>query len=172
MDQYVDNDLKTSPRARPIPQPRPSLALLAASRKEQPIAISTMYENVVVKEQNPRRKLRRNPTNPYENFQPKELNNVGALEGESKNQRYNSSQERSSLESLLDDVGSYTPSDVESRTCKVRPTIQTPLSPTHYDQPPTPDHPPPSARQAEKSIHERMRPLSQVSIEDSDAIMI
>jgi len=38
-----------------------------------------------------------------------------------------------------------------------------PTSPTHYIQPPTPDHPPPSAMQAEKSIHERIRPLSQVS---------
>lgn len=39
-----------------------------------------------------------------------------------------------------------------------------PTSPTHYAQPPTPDHPPPSAMQAEKSIHERIRPLSQVSL--------
>lgn len=37
-----------------------------------------------------------------------------------------------------------------------------PLSPTHYQQPPTPDHPPPTAQQAERSIHERIRPLSQV----------
>ncbi|BES90064.1 Ankyrin repeat and sterile alpha motif domain containing [Nesidiocoris tenuis] len=36
-----------------------------------------------------------------------------------------------------------------------------PLSPTNYQQPPTPDHPPPSASQAEMSIHERIRPLSQ-----------
>lgn len=39
-----------------------------------------------------------------------------------------------------------------------------PTSPTHYPQPPTPDHPPPTASQAEKSIHERMRPLSQVRL--------
>jgi hypothetical protein len=38
----------------------------------------------------------------------------------------------------------------------------TPLSPTHYQQPPTPDHPPPSAMDAERSIHDRIRPLSQV----------
>lgn len=37
----------------------------------------------------------------------------------------------------------------------------TPLSPTHYQQPPTPEHPPPSAVQAENIIHERIRPLSQ-----------
>lgn len=38
----------------------------------------------------------------------------------------------------------------------------TPLSPTHYQQPPTPDHPPPSAQTAERMILERIRPLSQV----------
>jgi len=38
----------------------------------------------------------------------------------------------------------------------------TPLSPSQYQQPPTPEHPPPSAVQAEKSIHECIRPLSQV----------
>ncbi|XP_063706321.1 ankyrin repeat and sterile alpha motif domain-containing protein 1B [Culicoides brevitarsis] len=37
----------------------------------------------------------------------------------------------------------------------------TPLSPTHYKQPPTPDHPPPSAQTAERMIYERIRPLSQ-----------
>uniref|UniRef100_A0A8D9B6D7 Ankyrin repeat and sterile alpha motif domain-containing protein 1B n=1 Tax=Cacopsylla melanoneura TaxID=428564 RepID=A0A8D9B6D7_9HEMI len=36
-----------------------------------------------------------------------------------------------------------------------------PLSPTHYQQPPTPEHPPPSARQAEQTIQDRIRPLSQ-----------
>lgn len=40
-----------------------------------------------------------------------------------------------------------------------------PLSPTHYPQPSTPEHAPPSAEQAERYIHERMRPLSQVSEE-------
>lgn len=38
----------------------------------------------------------------------------------------------------------------------------TPLSPTNYQQPPTPDHPPPSAQTAERMILERIRPLSQV----------
>ena len=38
-----------------------------------------------------------------------------------------------------------------------------PLSPTHYQQPGTPEHAPPSAAQAERYIHERIRPLSQVS---------
>lgn len=37
-----------------------------------------------------------------------------------------------------------------------------PMSPSNYKQPPTPDHPPPTARTAEKTILERIRPLSQV----------
>ncbi|XP_030370677.1 ankyrin repeat and sterile alpha motif domain-containing protein 1B [Scaptodrosophila lebanonensis] len=41
------------------------------------------------------------------------------------------------------------------------PKQQIPSSPTHYKQPPTPDHPPPSSSQAERTIHERIRPLSQ-----------
>lgn len=47
------------------------------------------------------------------------------------------------------------------------PAVQpiTPLSPTHYVQPPTPEHPPPNALQAERCIHERIRPLSQVGEE-------
>jgi hypothetical protein len=40
-----------------------------------------------------------------------------------------------------------------------------PLSPTHYPQAATPEHAPPSAEQAERYIHERIRPLSQVSEE-------
>lgn len=37
-----------------------------------------------------------------------------------------------------------------------------PMSPSHYKQPPTPEHPPPNALQAENFIHDRIRPLSQV----------
>lgn len=155
VDHYVDS--KVSPRTKPVPQPRPSLALLA-SRRDQPVAINAMYENVVIKEQNPRRKLRRNTQQQqqYDSSQPREANNG----------KYHSSQERSSLESLLDDASSSyhggTPSDGEP-VGYGRSSQNTPLSPTHYNQPPTPDHPPPSAKQAEMSIHERIRPLSQVS---------
>lgn len=42
------------------------------------------------------------------------------------------------------------------------PTPTPPMSPSNYQQPPTPEHPPPNALQAEKCIHERIRPLSQV----------
>lgn len=45
-----------------------------------------------------------------------------------------------------------------------------PLSPTHYQQPPTPEHPPPTAQQAERSIHERIRPLSQVTLSHSNCM--
>jgi len=38
-----------------------------------------------------------------------------------------------------------------------------PLSPTHYPQTATPEHAPPSAEEAQRYIHERIRPLSQVS---------
>ncbi|XP_042877535.1 protein phosphatase 1 regulatory subunit 12C-like, partial [Penaeus japonicus] len=37
----------------------------------------------------------------------------------------------------------------------------TPLSPTHYQQPPTPDHPPPSARQAQISISCKIQSVSR-----------
>lgn len=40
-----------------------------------------------------------------------------------------------------------------------------PSSPTFYPQASTPEHAPPSAEQAERYIHERIRPLSQVSEE-------
>jgi hypothetical protein len=41
VDQYVDNiEPKPSPRARPVPQPRPSLAQLASGRRDQPVAIT------------------------------------------------------------------------------------------------------------------------------------
>lgn len=42
------------------------------------------------------------------------------------------------------------------------PSTTTPLSPTNYQQPPTPDHPPPDPATAEKLILDRIRPLSQV----------
>ncbi|XP_031629781.1 ankyrin repeat and sterile alpha motif domain-containing protein 1B-like isoform X2 [Contarinia nasturtii] len=37
----------------------------------------------------------------------------------------------------------------------------TPMSPSNYRQPPTPDHPPPNPQTAEKVIFDRIRPLSQ-----------
>ncbi|XP_063537923.1 uncharacterized protein LOC134747247 isoform X2 [Cydia strobilella] len=150
VDQYVDGKLSypefeenhNSPRVAPVPNPRPSL-----KNRSQPVAITAMYENVVIKEQNPRRKLRRSfgPQNDNERMEDRVRNY--------------SNQDRSSLESLLDDQSINSPSDCERYYDG--PRVDIPLSPTHYEQPPTPDHPPPSARQAENSIHERIRPLSQ-----------
>lgn len=48
----------------------------------------------------------------------------------------------------------------------------TPLSPSNYKQPPTPEHPPPSARHAERIILDRIRPLSQVGELDDELIAI
>ncbi|XP_075981966.1 uncharacterized protein LOC142980456 isoform X2 [Anticarsia gemmatalis] len=154
VDQYVDGKLSyseyeenhNSPRVAPVPNPRPSL-----KQRSQPVAITAMYENIVIKEQNPRRKLRRNNFVPsHENYEQRMTDN---------RVRKYSHQEKSSLESLLDDQSMNSPSDCERYLDGSRGDI--PLSPTHYEQPPTPDHPPPSARQAENCIHERIRPLSQ-----------
>lgn len=76
---------------------------------------------------------------------------------------------KSSQESLLDEKreivdGQPTLENREATDKRLkRVQMLLPTSPTHYVQPPTPDHPPPSAMQAERSIHERIRPLSQVS---------
>lgn len=143
VDQYVNSKLSFDydkayplPVEPPVPNPRPSL-----KNRTQPVAITAMYENVIIKEQNPRRKLRRNAGPGFE-----------TNEGRPRNQGW-------SLESLLDD--SMSPSDCERYG--EGPRVDIPLSPSHYNAPPTPDHPPPSAKQAENSIHERIRPLSQVS---------
>ncbi|KPI98172.1 Ankyrin repeat and SAM domain-containing protein 1A [Papilio xuthus] len=165
VDQYVDGKLSyaeyeenhNSPRVIPIPNPRPSL-----KNRSQPVAITAMYENVVIKEQNPRRKLRRN------NFPPS-YENIEIRMNDTRSRKF-SNQERSSLESLLDDQSMNSPSECERYYDRHKATI--PLSPTHYDQPPTPDHPPPSAKQAENSIHERIRPLSQLIMEVVEEIRI
>uniref|UniRef100_A0A2R5L4L3 Putative cask-interacting adaptor protein caskin n=1 Tax=Ornithodoros turicata TaxID=34597 RepID=A0A2R5L4L3_9ACAR len=57
--------------------------------------------------------------------------------------------------------------DVGSTRSK-RATVQIPISPTHYDQPPTPEFPPPSPGTAETGIHEKMRPLSRGDDDDDD----
>ncbi|KAJ9595303.1 hypothetical protein L9F63_027313, partial [Diploptera punctata] len=157
----------------------------------EPVAITSMYENFPIKTQNPRRKLRRHPHSndrAYENFEPTSIHRgvsdggkllspaapvvIDTTErpGDEDNPTFVSSAYitlKSSQESLLDEpIGSKkhptTPTDGELKEKKKVQVM--PLSPTHYQQPPTPDHPPPSALQAEKSIHERIRPLSQLDI--------
>jgi hypothetical protein len=145
-----------------------------------------------MKTQNPRRKLRRHlhgNDRAYENFEPTQHRGVPPEGGkpvspaapvvvetsgsvaEDENPTFVSSAYitlKSSQESLPGEAANdkahhpTTPTDCEQKRDGTSVQVL-PLSPTHYQQPPTPDHPPPSALQAERSIHERMRPLSQVS---------
>ncbi|XP_015518771.2 ankyrin repeat and sterile alpha motif domain-containing protein 1B isoform X2 [Neodiprion lecontei] len=140
----------------------------------EPVAITAIYDNKQIKTQNPRRKLRRNCDRAYENFDLENADKSPCSEGSiavDNGQTFVSNAFitlKSSQESLLDDKrdGYSSQGDPETRgaTDKRLRRVQMllPTSPTHYAQPPTPDHPPPSALQAEKSIHERIRPLSQV----------
>ncbi|XP_046748663.1 ankyrin repeat and sterile alpha motif domain-containing protein 1B-like isoform X3 [Diprion similis] len=140
----------------------------------EPVAITAMYDNKPIKTQNPRRKLRRNCDQAYENFDLENADKSPCSEGSiavDNGQTFVSNAFitlKSSQESLLDDKrdGYSSQGDPEARgaTDKRLRRVQMllPTSPTHYAQPPTPDHPPPSALQAEKSIHDRIRPLSQV----------
>ncbi|XP_047122200.1 ankyrin repeat and SAM domain-containing protein 1A-like [Schistocerca piceifrons] len=139
-DQYVDM--------------RPPVALLATSAHEAGAGGLPL-----LRAQNPRRKLRR--SHHYENYEPPATaaapvtvyagGGRGRLPAGSTFVSNAYITLRPSQESLV---------DAGAEAAGARP-VQTPLSPTHYQQPPTPDHPPPSALQAERSIHERIRPLSQ-----------
>ena len=145
----------------------------------EPVAITSMYGDRPIKMLNPRRKLRRHCERAYENY---DLDSSPGCVDESPCSEGGPSIDRtfisnafltlkSSQESLLEDqkreaIGDVQGlNDVREATDKRLKRVQMllPTSPTHYVQPPTPDHPPPSALQAEKSIHERIRPLSQVS---------
>lgn len=139
--------------------------------KREPVALTMYYDNIQVRTTNPRRKLRRNPNDRdrvYENYEPPVVSNVEVVKDLNNSNGYSRTfvsnayiTLKSSQESLLDDSGKKLKTPIEGRN-GVKKMIY-PLSPTHYQQPPTPDHPPPSALQAEISIHERIRPLSQVS---------
>ncbi|KAK7065190.1 Ankyrin repeat [Halocaridina rubra] len=58
-----------------------------------------------------------------------------------------------------DSDSDHRPKSLEFRDKKIN--VNIPLSPTNYHQPPTPDHPPPSARQAQISIHAKIQTVSQ-----------
>lgn len=124
--------------------------------KHEPVAITSVYENMVIKQQNPRRKLRRNQ-DVYEDY------DLPMPRTKPEIQTCSSLPETTFVSSafimIKDD---YTENGA---TNTIRKNNFTPLSPTHYKQPPTPDHPPPSAVQAENLIHDKMRPLSQVSLQ-------
>ncbi|XP_012523752.2 ankyrin repeat and SAM domain-containing protein 1A isoform X2 [Monomorium pharaonis] len=138
----------------------------------EPVAITSIYENRPVKMLNPRRKLRRHAYENYESENSLYADKSPCSDGDViQEQTFVSSAFltlRSSQESLLDErremADGQSASEGREATDKRLKRVQMmlPTSPTHYIQPPTPDHPPPSAMQAEKSIHERIRPLSQV----------
>ncbi|XP_012279831.1 ankyrin repeat and sterile alpha motif domain-containing protein 1B isoform X2 [Orussus abietinus] len=156
VDQYVDMKARHHGEKR--------------DQHEEPVAITSIYENRPIKAQNPRRKLRRFCDRPYENYEPDGQSGVdgspSSVEGGPGQERTFVSSAfltlKSSQESLLDEKRD--PLEGREATDKRLRRVQMmlPTSPTHYVQPPTPDHPPPSALQAEKSIHDRIRPLSQV----------
>ncbi|XP_011694160.1 PREDICTED: caskin-2-like [Wasmannia auropunctata] len=139
----------------------------------EPVAITSIYENRPIKMLNPRRKLRRHA---YDNYEPESspyADKSPCSDGDAviHEQTFVSSAFltlKSSQESLLDErreiADGQSASESREATDKRLKRVQMllPTSPTHYVQPPTPDHPPPSAMQAERSIHERIRPLSQV----------
>lgn len=125
------------------------------SRKREPVAITSMYENVPIKQQNPRRKLRRTP-DVYEEYD---------FQRKPEPETSSSAPETTFVTSafiMITDEKTGKSDKVEKNSVNL--TASYPLSPTHYQQPPTPDHPPPSALQAESFIHEKIRPLSQVRL--------
>nr|CAI5819546.1 unnamed protein product [Callosobruchus analis] len=65
MDQYVEMNLFNIALEDEMERPKSELQRGKSedldSRRKEPVAITSMYENVVVKQQNPRRKLRRHP---------------------------------------------------------------------------------------------------------------
>ncbi|XP_011299821.1 ankyrin repeat and SAM domain-containing protein 1A isoform X3 [Fopius arisanus] len=157
VDQYVDMKARYSDGNK-----RPEV---------EPVAVTAVYGDKLIKLQNPRRKLRRHAERAYENYDFENTPGVDVSpcseSAVSHDQTFVSNAFltlKSSQESLLDDKregdGQLLTEATDKRLKRVQMLI--PTSPTHYIQPPTPDHPPPSALQAEKSIHERIRPLSQV----------
>lgn len=164
VDQYVDMKARYSDGNK-----RPEL---------EPVALTAVYGDRLIKLQNPRRKLRRHCERAYENFEFDSTIGVDkspcSESAVSHDQTFVSNAFltiKSSQESLLDEKRENRDSQMTNDSREIttdkrlkRVQMLIPTSPTHYVQPPTPDHPPPSALQAEKSIHERMRPLSQVKI--------
>lgn len=162
VDQYVDMKARYSESCK--------------RQDMEPVALTAVYGDRLIKLQNPRRKLRRHCEQAYENYDfessPGGVDASPCSESGGSHDRTFVSNAfltlKSSQESLLDERRESCDGQIgdgreatDKRLKRVQMLI--PTSPTHYVQPPTPDHPPPSALQAEKSIHERIRPLSQVS---------
>lgn len=134
--------------------------------RQEPIAITSVYENMVIKQQNPKRKLRRphEQRDIYEEYDFKASQDSSPVTSSSAPSATYVSTARIMIKGDPERQESDTHSDKDERLKKSVKLAHIPLSPTHYQQPPTPEHPPPSAMQAENSIHDRIRPLSQVSI--------
>ncbi|XP_046394168.1 uncharacterized protein LOC124161944 isoform X2 [Ischnura elegans] len=107
-----------------------------------------------------RRKLRRHNDHAYENYEPP----AGAWRG-GDGKRYSEGEVVAGSWGAVAEEAAVRGKKAKKKKKKTRAGMvgpsAVPLSPTHYQQPPTPDHPPPSALQAECSILERIRPLSQ-----------
>lgn len=156
-DQYVDMKLRHS-MVEDDSKESPD------DGKYQPVAITSLYENIPIRTTNPRRKLRRIHDKNYENCDPSVILSRGDLpfrKVESSSPAVTDSAPATFVSNAYIALKSSQESLLNGEIKK--PLTVYPLSPTHYQQPPTPDHPPPSAMQAEKSIHERIRPLSQVT---------
>lgn len=132
---------------------------LDSRKRLEPVAITSMYENMIIKQQNPRRKLRRNP-DVYEDFDFRRKNDPS---GSSARSMPSQTSFIANAYITVSDDGSNEQNGDDSKFKKTFSYVNFPLSPTHYKQPPTPDHSPPSALQAETVIYEKIRPLSQVS---------
>uniref|UniRef100_A0AAR5PAK1 Uncharacterized protein n=1 Tax=Dendroctonus ponderosae TaxID=77166 RepID=A0AAR5PAK1_DENPD len=161
MDQYVEmNVFNIALDDDPIERPKSELQRgksedLDNRKKPEPVTISSLYENIVIKQQNPRRKLRRH-NDVYEEYTLKKRG--------SDEVSCSSAPERTFVSSAYITISENGDKSKQSSGYKCNKTDRNyPLSPTHYNQPPTPEHPPPSAMQAESIIYEKIRPLSQVS---------
>ncbi|XP_039295063.1 LOW QUALITY PROTEIN: ankyrin repeat and SAM domain-containing protein 1A [Nilaparvata lugens] len=160
-DQYVDMRLRRSVNI----DDKELTAKTPDDPKYQPVAITSLYENVPFRTTNPRRKLRRiGHDRGYENCDPSIILSRGDLPFRKVDPLSPATASNNDQATFISNAYITLKSSTESLlNGDLRRSAMTncPLSPTHYQQPPTPDHPPPSAMQAERSIHERIRPLSQ-----------
>ncbi|KAK4886784.1 hypothetical protein RN001_003055 [Aquatica leii] len=124
----------------------------------EPVAITSMYENMIVKQQNPKRKLKRNPE-VYEDYDFRNKEEPVKTSSSAPESTFVSSAFIMIKDDYKDNCNDHSEDEIPLQ--RVSRPLKNPLSPTHYIQPPTPDHPPPTAMQAESIIYERMRPLSQ-----------
>lgn len=157
-DQYVDMKLRYSIMGEEFST--------EDDPKFQPIAITSVYENIPFRTTNPKRKLRRlQADKSYENYDPSVILSRGDLPFKKVETTSVSITNMTQLQIVNANPAGFVTSDyqLDRRKGNCDDRVACPLSPTNYQQPPTPDHPPPSASQAELSIHERIRPLSQVS---------